>query len=230
MNRVIEDFINDHIAEIDANEWDQLYKSAISELSGESIGDLTTHLYAAGIDPLAYLEYVPQHYLYYSTLINPELHEGIREIDHGAFSSSSIEKLIVPDSCERVFSYACSNCQELRSVHLGASVKSVGANAFFNCIKLSEINFPKSLFEISANAFKYCDSLPEVIDLPVGLNVIRQNAFELSEPRTYIIPKTVRRIHQDAFLPKRDTKLIIDKENTYAQEWAEVNDYEYEVR
>lgn len=230
MNRVIEDFITNHIAEIDANEWDAVYKSAISELSGEGIGDFTTSIYAAGIDPLAYLEYVPQHYLYYSTLVNPELPEGIKEIDHAAFSNSAIEALDIPNSCERVFSHACSSCEQLKSVHLGDTVKSIGANAFFNCRNLSEINFPKSLFEISAAAFKYCDKLPEVIELNENLEIIRPYAFELAEPRTYIIPKSVRRLHQDAFLPIRDTKLIIDKENTYAQEWAEVNGYEYEVR
>lgn len=230
MNKRIEDFIPEILELIDENEWDKIYTELAHDYNGEDIGDFTTYMYAAGINPLEYLDRVPQHYLYYSTLVNLIIPEGIKEIEHGSFSNSSIENLHVPNSCERVFSYACSNCEQLRSVHLGDNVKSVGSNAFFNCRNLSEINFPKSLYEISASAFKYCDSLPEVIELPVGLNVIRQNAFELSEPRTYIIHKNVRRIHHEAFLPVRDTKLIIDKENTYAQEWAEVNGYNYEVK
>ena len=230
MNQRIEDFISERIAIIDANDWESIYVMLQHHYSGEDTGDFTTYVYAAGIDPLPYLDHVPQHYLYYSSLVNLEIPEGIKDIDHGAFSNSAIEKLNIPESCERIFSYSCSNCAELKSVHLGSNVKSIGANAFFNCSKLQEITFPKDLDSIGASAFKWCDSLPEVIELPVGLNIIRQNAFELSEPRTYIIHKNVRRIHTDAFLPIKDTKLIIDKENTYVQEWAEVNGYYYEVR
>lgn len=230
MNKQIEDFIPEIIELIDENEWDKIYTELEHDYNGADIGDFTAYMYAAGINPLDYLDRVPQHYLCYSTLTNPIIPEGIKEIEHGAFSSSSIEHLNVPNSCEKVFSHACSNCEQLKSVHLGDAVKSVGSNAFFNCRGLSEINFPKSLYEIGAAAFKYCDSLPEVIELNEGLEIIRQYAFELAEPRTYIIPKTVRRIHQEAFLPIRDTKLIIDKENTYVQEWAKVNGYEYEVK
>ena len=187
-------------------------------------------MYAAGINPLDYLDRVPQHYLYYSTVTDPELPEGITEIEHGAFANSAIEVLNVPNSCETVFSYACMSCHQLKSVHLGENVVSIGNNAFFNCENLSEVNFPKALYEISSGAFRYCDSLPEVIEFNEGLEIIRQNAFQLNVPRTYIIPKSVRRIHHDAFLPVEGTKLIIAKENTYAQEWAEVCGYEYEVR
>lgn len=230
MNQTVEEFISARIDLIDVNEWNEIYTDTEQFLLGRDIGAFTDYMYAAGIDPLDYLEDVPDHFLFYGSLINPHIPSHIKAIGHSAFGNSSVESVVIPNECERIFSYAFVKCENLKSIHLGDKVKSIGANCFFDCKNLSEINFPKSLFEISASAFKWCDSLPKVIELDEGLEVIRQNAFELSEPRTYIIPKTVRRIHQDAFLPKRDTKLIIDKENTYAIEWAQVNDYEYEVR
>ena len=93
MNERIEKFIATIIDLIDDNEWESIYTTLEHDYSGEDIGDFTTYMYAAGIDPLIYLDRVPQHYLYYSTLTDPKLHEGIKEIEHGAFSNSAIEKL-----------------------------------------------------------------------------------------------------------------------------------------
>ena len=103
MNKRIEEFIPEIIELLDNNEWDKIYTKLQHDYIGADIGDFTTYIYEAGIDPLEYLDSVPQHYLYQSTLVNPSIPEGIKEIEHGAFSSSSIENLTVPNSCERAF-------------------------------------------------------------------------------------------------------------------------------
>lgn len=71
---------------------------------------------------------------------------------------------------------AFRNCNELTSVVLPNTIRSIGRNAFYGCSILSDINLPSSLTSIGASAFGYCTSLTSM-DIPNSVTTIGWNAF-----------------------------------------------------
>jgi len=61
--------------------------------------------------------------------------------------------------------YAFSECKELTSIKLPASLTTIGRNAFQNCTALTSIKLPPSLSVLMNAAFSGCISLTSV-DLP----------------------------------------------------------------
>lgn len=65
----------------------------------------------------------------------------------------------------------------VRSVTIGADVRSIGANAFSGCAMLESVSFvDKSVESIGKNAFRGCSSLKQ-IEIPTYVNYIGTTAF-----------------------------------------------------
>lgn len=120
-----------------------------------------------------------------SGLVNVILHEGIKSIGEGAFYSTSIERINLPDSLNKLGIMAfyktkiksitipknigtiplgCfETCSELESVIFEKETKltTIGGSAFHNCINLALIELPESLMTIDGYAFGGCASLKE---------------------------------------------------------------------
>lgn len=120
-----------------------------------------------------------------SGLVNVILHEGIKSIGEGAFYSTSIERINLPDSLKKlgirafyktkiksitipknieIISEGCfDTCSELESVIFEKETKltTIGVSAFHNCINLASIELPKSLKTIYGAAFRGCVRLKE---------------------------------------------------------------------
>ena len=89
-------------------------------------------------------------------------------------------------------------CEDITSVTIPGSVKTIEALAFFNCMALKSITIPNSVTAIGEQAFMYCETLKSV-NLPDGIQEIGEAAFWKSGLQSIDIPASVTTIGDDAF-------------------------------
>ena len=118
----------------------------------------------------------------------------ITEIGQGAFGSTDVESVTLPET-----------------------ITYIGDNAFNNAKQLSSINFPNSLTGIGTNAFQNCIGLEEA-NLNEGLKEIWYHAFESSGLKQVIVPSTVERIHDNVFGGLKAEFIYVPASVTYI-EW-----------
>lgn len=120
---VILQFIKDNLKEkIRQNDWEYIYTEGTDQLWSEHgydriLGDFTMILLKAGIDPLQYLNYIPEAYL--------------------AGSEDLKGKFIIPNHIKQIKDTAFYECPYLEEVYIPKSVKFLGDDCFLNCPKLT---------------------------------------------------------------------------------------------
>ncbi|MBE6667654.1 MAG: hypothetical protein E7607_05050 [Ruminococcaceae bacterium] len=93
-----------------------------------------------------------------------------------------------------------ANCENLTSILIPDSVKSIGAGAFENCPKLKTVYVSKNITEIKDNTFSGCSSL-ETVNIPAKVTTIGAGAFaECASLKTINIPMAVTAIGMNAFV------------------------------
>lgn len=113
------------------------------------------------------------------------------------FSFDSIENVEFTTISDSMF----SECQNLKSITIPASVTRIGMNAFYNCTSLENVLFEDNsqLLTIVSSAFSNCTSLSS-IELPQGLTTIGSSAFSnCSSLASIIIPASVTSISDYPF-------------------------------
>lgn len=130
---------------IDSENFKALYERAEKEIP---VTQLTEMLLSANINPLQYISYVPEDFLFYEY---PEA-ANIADITH---------ILLNKDICEYVDEHAFtgSNITELDFMNLG--LISIEFQAFYGS-KLRKISLPDTLERIEHSAFAYCDDLKDI--------------------------------------------------------------------
>ncbi len=105
-----------------------------------------------------------------------KLPDTITEIGYEAFTNSSIEEIVIPDSVTYIAPYAFEFCNKLKKVSLSKNVKVIESQTFCGCTELTEIILPEGLQIIGDHAFDGCTSLEEIV-IPGSVKEIRSNAF-----------------------------------------------------
>ena len=145
----------------------------------------------------------------------------VTSVGSGAFNSSKIRGLILPDSIETIKNNAFENCDQLAAVSLGtglkriedraffwssvsslalpASVEYVGSSAFENCTRLHSLVVPPAVSYVGTSFLAGCTSL-ETVSLPDSLIVIPDKAFYGCEKLSEInFPANLEKIGDAAF-------------------------------
>ena len=78
-----------------------------------------------------------------------------------AYSNPYIESLTV-DNDGAISEYAFYNCNNIKSVNIGAKVNSIGNYAFYNCSSLQSIVIPDAVLSLGTYAFSGCSSINSV--------------------------------------------------------------------
>ena len=121
--------------------------------------------------------------------------------------------------------YALADLEEMQSLKIPESVKSIGIGAFKNCKNLSSVVIPDTVSYIGANAFENCTSL-WVLFLPDALEVIESGLFtNCTALKTVEARNKVRRIIKGAFYGC--TALTGLNFNGTSREWNEISKGEY---
>lgn len=121
-DNLVDKFIEDNIEKIDNNRWEDLYsdlenKCIFGGWSSEHVGDFTAKILSAGINPLDYLTKVPRRFLFEAELEQDlrklEIPNNIDTILLGAFHSSNLTDIILPDTIKHIEEPVWGNDQEL---------------------------------------------------------------------------------------------------------------------
>ncbi len=110
-------------------------------------------------------------------IVVPETIKGekVVELEFAAFSSMTMEGVVLPDTVETIGIGAFEMCYDLKYVHLGSGLKKVHSMAFDNCTSLVRVEFPEGMRVFTDMAFNNCDVLTDIIvpasveELPLGI-------------------------------------------------------------
>lgn len=99
---------------------------------------------------------------YHGKLKSMTLLEPIDEIEFNAFSHTSIESIVLPDTLTKIWNEAFQYCPALTEIDIPDSVTDIGARTFRGCTALRRVIMGKSITELS-NPFGECSAL-EILD------------------------------------------------------------------
>jgi len=171
----------------------------------------------------------------------------VTAISEGAFRSSSLSSIVIPEGVTYIGSSAFGYCDSLTDVTLPQSLRAIDQRAFEECESLVSIVLPDGLTSLGRGAFEWCYSL-ESVNIPSGLTTIPASAFiGCSELTELVIPEGIKTIEEYAFsecsaltgvsLPASltsigsnafryvDRMIVTAPEGSYAWQWAYDNNY-----
>lgn len=113
-----------------------------------------------------------------SCLSEIRLPDSLREIGDNAFARSDrLTELVIPGNVDRIGRFAFNSCRKIKEIRFPDGIKTIGEEMFEYCLNLSDVYIPDSVESIEGYAFRYCDNL-KTIRLPKALKSIGKNAFE----------------------------------------------------
>lgn len=124
---------------IKEDNWEAVYEELFKR-DRSYITQLTQLLYLSDIDPLRYMNNIPNGFADHLEIKSLEIPNHIRSIGESAFWV----------------------CDQIQSVNIPDSVTSIGALAFAYCNKLKDVVLPSSVADIDISAFRGCPSLKEI--------------------------------------------------------------------
>ena len=249
MTQGVKTFIEKNITLIEAEDFQTLYKDAHTIID---VPVFTQVLLEAGIDPLNSLTYIPKNYLCETNIKEFTVPSHITRIEASAFWNCEIlNKVTLPEGLIFIDEDAFAECHNLWQINLPSTleyikddafaetnlhhvvipdlVKLIPRHCFEDCRQLETVKLGKFCHRINERAFGECTKLNSV-QLNEGLEVISGYAFtECYALKELYIPATVNKISEHAF-HKIERKLkIICLKNSYAHQWAEENNFNYEL-
>lgn len=143
MTTGLKNFIEQKIELIDANDFATLYRQAHrffdEDDAGELVPELTQLLFAAGIDPLIHMKFIPKYYL----------------------AGTEIKHFYVPEHIVNISEFAFSHCFHLTRLVLPPSI-GIDAGAFLNCVALKQITFKGKVPRLAHGAFRWCGGVKDI--------------------------------------------------------------------
>lgn len=126
-----------------------------------------------------------------SVIMDSEQYD-VTVINSGAFSSTDIVSVVIPDTVVTINASAFQNCASLETVEfIGESVTYIGSGAFYNCTSLVNFVMPNSVTELSSSVFTGCTSL-ESITLSESLETVSSSLFvDCTSLTSLIIPDSL---------------------------------------
>ncbi|MCQ2515166.1 MAG: leucine-rich repeat protein, partial [Ruminococcus sp.] len=155
--------------------------------------------------------------------------DTINSIGKNAFYSCiSLKNIELPASVEYINAYAFYKCTSLQAITIPSGIKDIGNYAFSNCTILKTVNFDKGVEVLTGTyIFNKCTSLEE-ISLPKTLTSVPKNMFaNCSALQKVTIPAPVVLISTGVFNYTSSNLVICGYEGTFAEEYADGNDYEF---
>lgn len=203
INSTTIEFIRKHANLIDNNQFDEIYRKFIFDLSttgGVNISAFTQVLVDAGIDFISHMTQIPAGcFKYVNNIQKIIVPSNIDFIGHQAFAFSSLKYIdLSAISIQRIFPAAFNGCSELKYVKMPETIIEIGESAFSECKSLKRIDIPDSVTKILPGAFAESDL--EVIKFPHKMAHIEGQVFSRCvDLRSIYIPKHVTKIDCRSF-------------------------------
>ena len=219
-------FIQDHSKSINDNNFEELYNLISYGHYDFEIYDFTELLLSAGIDPLPYMETIPDNFATYSEIMHRKFPNSIKEIGDEAFRSNlKLETVVFPNNLIAIGENAFRNCKELQEIILPDTVTYIGNSAFQSCNSVSKLHISTKLTEINKYAFDGLKNL-KVVEIPDNIVKISLCAFyRCSGIEEINFGKGIKEIGIRAFGLMNDDVLNLKKINYNGtiEEWKKVD-------
>ena len=134
---------------------------------------------------------------------------SVEKIGQGAFMGTTITNLIIPDSVKEIGTSCFSNCNNLTSITLRASI---GTRAFYACQALTNIQLNEGVKQILGNAFEYCSALTE-LRVPNSCESISSDIFLNSGVKRFYVGSGLKTIGTQK--SSRFDVLVVDENNPF---------------
>ena len=157
LKRFLEDRSNREL--LNSYNFKELYRELLTQGTTPGIiGEFTSLMYGIDVDPLLYLDEVPNKFLLYGENIkNVEIPTNIISIGGYAFyCCRSLTDVTIPNSVTSVAYAAFHGCSGLTSITIPDSVTSIGNGAFSDCISLTSISISNNITSIAEYTFYIC--------------------------------------------------------------------------
>ena len=184
------------------NDTQELYKLAVDaneqlDLLDSDVGELTSILMQAGIDPLKGMTEIPAYFLSWQSGIKEfNIPMGIIKINWRAFQDTNLENITIPNSVKIIGTDAFYRCENLKTIKLPIGVELYGdafSRSGLESIELKDVKLQDPFI------FRDCKQLKSVIikgDTPV----IPTSTFEKCFNLTHVeLPETLEQIGRDVF-------------------------------
>ena len=192
----LKSFLNDPQTQhlIDSNNWEKVYIKlhGYGDISYRErvMGEFTQLLFSCGINPLNYLNYVPENFLFEAT----------------------IHDFSIPSHIVRISRSAFAFCDQLISIELPQKLEIINDYAFYSCISLPKIEIPDNVRIIGKYAFSYCKSLK---NLTLGANLfgIDEQVINSTSLESIKYKGTIADIYQVSLCPFIQNNKVVSINN-----------------
>lgn len=161
-----------------SDDFESLYHDLNLEfyLSRSPVGEITELLLGADVHPLAYMDYIPENYLYESqSVFDFKIPNHIRWIGDRAFERSSLNKIMIPDSVQYIKMCAFSNTN-LEKIEIPGSIEKIEGFVFEECFNLTDVIIEEGVKVLESSAFYKCTNL-KYLQLPQSITELYYSAF-----------------------------------------------------
>lgn len=202
ISRDVENFIQDHVEEINNNDFSSIYIEIKENfnLSSIEVGMLSKIFLLSGINPLDYMNYVPSNFLRnVKDISNIGIPDRIEEIEEHAFFNSALKSIKLPPNL-LIMGDFCFAYSGITKIEIPTKVSAIGSGILQKCYNLKEVIFrTKEIYRLPSHIFSDCVSLIDV-KLPDNLTGIDHNCFGGCTSLTMIdLPSTISNIYDKAF-------------------------------
>lgn len=158
-------FLKNNLKYIQDNDFIQFFHLAEEELGYKNMTYLRDLFYRAGIDPLLYLDKIPDGYYLLDNMMTDfvsSTNSNIKEIGYKAVSASDVQTVTITSNIESIDMDAFSECGFLQRVTILEGCKVIDEAAFYDCEELFQVSLPKSITHLGSQVFGRCESLKQI--------------------------------------------------------------------
>lgn len=149
---------------------------SVSSIKGYYVND--THPIYKSVDGLLYSKDETSLYAFPLGIRGSySVKDGVKVIKEGAFKTSNIESVALPESVETIEKSAFELSKRLRTINIPSKITEISESCFDTCSVLKNITFNEGLTKINYRAFWQCGNIAN-ITFPSTLKEIGESAFE----------------------------------------------------
>ena len=156
--------------------YDRIIEGYVTENYNYLISEVSQILINSGINPLDYLNGVPENFLFDADVTSIKIPSNITEISMHSFAYSKVESIKIPNSVIYMGINVFQDCKELKSITFSNALKAIPKNTCLDCTSLSYVKIPEGVETIETKAFFGCDRLNNVT-IPKSIKFIKATAF-----------------------------------------------------